>query len=86
MTIYNMPLWLRKFTFNKIQKHFNDVNAQKSGTSTNDINEAKSILQKAQSQGSPQPKQSKPPVKVPDFVTSTRKTSRKWCLSIFITK
>lgn len=22
-TVYNMPIWLRKFTFNKIQEHFN---------------------------------------------------------------
>ena len=25
-TVYNMPIWLRKFTFNKIQEHFNKEN------------------------------------------------------------
>jgi hypothetical protein len=23
-TVYNMPIWLRKFTFNQIQKHFDE--------------------------------------------------------------
>jgi hypothetical protein len=23
-TVYNMPIWLRKFTFSQIQKHFED--------------------------------------------------------------
>ena len=77
MTIYNMPLWLRKFTFNRIQKHFDDVNAQQSGTSPKDAEGIRSMLKQAQSQGAPQPKQNKPQVKVPDFVTSTRKASQK---------
>jgi len=25
-TVYNMPIWLRKFTFNKIQEHFDKKN------------------------------------------------------------
>ena len=25
-TIYNMPIWLRKFTFSQIQKHYDDEN------------------------------------------------------------
>jgi len=25
-TIYNMPIWLRKFTFKKIQDHFDKAN------------------------------------------------------------
>jgi hypothetical protein len=78
MTVYNMPLWLRKFTFNKINAYFDEQNKEKSGTTTNDLNEARSILQKAGRQGGPSPQQSKtsnPSVKVPDFVTSTRKTS-----------
>lgn len=77
MTVYNMPLWLRKFTFNKMNSHFQELNSEKSGTSTNDLNEARSILQKAQNQSSPQQKNTQPKVKVPDFVTSTRKTSQK---------
>jgi len=86
MTVYNMPLWLRRFTFNRIQKHFNDQNEEQSGTSAKNAEDIRSMLKQAQAQGSPQPKQSKPQVKVPDFVTSTRKASQKWCLSIFITK
>lgn len=27
-TIYNMPIWLRKFTFSQIQEHYNKVNSQ----------------------------------------------------------
>jgi predicted double-glycine peptidase len=25
-TVYNMPIWLRKFTFNKIKKYFEEQN------------------------------------------------------------
>lgn len=25
-TVYNMPIWLRKFTFNKIKEHFEQAN------------------------------------------------------------
>lgn len=78
MTVYNMPLWLRKFTFNKINAYFAEQNKENSGTTTNDLNEARSILQKAGKQGGPSPQQSKstkPSVKVPDFITSNRKTS-----------
>jgi hypothetical protein len=27
-TIYNMPIWLRKFTFNKIKEHFEKQNEE----------------------------------------------------------
>ena len=27
-TIYNMPIWLRKFTFNKIKEHFDKQNEE----------------------------------------------------------
>ena len=77
MTVYNMPLWLRRFTFNRIQKHFDDINEQQSGTSPKNAEDIRKMLKQAQAQGSPQPKQSKPQVKVPDFVTTTRKASQK---------
>ena len=77
MTVYNMPLWLRRFTFNRIQKHFDDQNAEQSGTSPKNAEDIRKMLKQAQAQGSPQPKQSKPQVKVPDFVTTTRKASQK---------
>jgi hypothetical protein len=27
-TVYNMPIWLRKFTFNKIKEHFDKQNEE----------------------------------------------------------
>ena len=27
-TVYNMPIWLRKFTFNKIREHFQQINEE----------------------------------------------------------
>lgn len=27
-TVYNMPIWLRKFTFNKINAHYSEINAE----------------------------------------------------------
>lgn len=38
-TVYNMPIWLRKFTFKEIQDHFNDQQKQ--------IDEAKSKQKKS---------------------------------------
>lgn len=37
-TIYNMPIWLRKFTFNKLKTHYEKVNNQE-----NEDNVQKSI-------------------------------------------
>jgi len=31
-TVYNMPIWLRKFTFNKIREHFQQANEEKAPT------------------------------------------------------
>jgi hypothetical protein len=33
-TVYNMPIWLRKFTFNQIQKHFDEINKTSTNNST----------------------------------------------------
>lgn len=27
-TIYNMPIWLRKFTYNKLYEHYSKINSQ----------------------------------------------------------
>jgi hypothetical protein len=27
-TVYNMPIWLRKFTYNKIREHFQQINEE----------------------------------------------------------
>lgn len=79
-TVYNMPIWLRNFTFKKIEEFYRDEqkrysnNGKGSGVTTNDINRAKELLQKAQRQD---PRNNKnyesPKVNVPDFVTSTSK-------------
>ena len=73
-----MPMWLRKFTFKKIQDHYEQKAQQASGTSTDDMNEMRKTLQQAQHNRPSQPQQkSTPNVKVPDFVTTTKKASRK---------
>ena len=28
-TVYNMPIWLRKFTFNKLKSHYDEVEANR---------------------------------------------------------
>lgn len=75
-----MPIWLRKFTFKKIQEHYEGQNKKNQGNSTDDINEARNILQRAKAndpratQAHAQPR---PQVNVPDFVTSKGKASKK---------
>lgn len=75
-----MPIWLRRFTFKKVQEHYESQNKQNTGTSTNDINQARDILKKAQA-NDPRSKtaaqRSTTEVKVPDFVTSKAKASKK---------
>jgi hypothetical protein len=77
-----MPIWLRNFTFKKIEAFHQDQNKQSSThstgkgnkTTTNDLNQATNILKQAQksdprTKGSPSPNQ----IKIPDFVTQARK-------------
>ena len=81
-TVYDMPIWLRNFTFKRLEQFYKDQNqntgthptGKGSTTSTNDINQATNILKKAQrsdprSKGSPSPNQ----ITVPDFVTQAKK-------------
>ena len=61
-TIYNMPIWLRKFTFKKLQEHFqpkedNDV-----------VTQSQQAMKSAQAEGIA------PKINVPTYVT---KASRK---------
>ncbi len=82
-TVYNMPIWLRNFTFKKIQDHFEAKNKASQGTSTNDMNRAKEILQQAQRNDPANAQKAKysdrvkspnqPKVNVPDFVTQAKK-------------
>jgi hypothetical protein len=79
-TIYEMPIWLRNFTFNQIQNYFKEQNSKNKGTSTDDINKYKDILQKAKDNTSSKPiiKSTKPTEStkftVPNFV---KKVSKK---------
>jgi len=78
-----MPIWLRKFTFKQIQEHYESQNKQSTnpkGNSTNDLNKAKDIIQKAQSSDPRVSKpnfNSNPKVNIPDFVTSKGGASKK---------
>jgi len=33
-TVYNMPIWLRKFTFNELQNHYNEEKKQMENSNT----------------------------------------------------
>tara|TARA_R110000772_G_scaffold50488_1_gene116005 strand:- start:54 stop:425 length:372 start_codon:yes stop_codon:yes gene_type:complete len=84
-TVYDMPIWLRNFTFKKIQDHFNEKN-EKNSTSANDLEKGRDILKQAQ-QSDPSnaknhkymdkfPKSSTKPTtqsSIPDFVTTKAK-------------
>ncbi len=81
-TVYEMPIWLRKFTYKKIADHFEEVNKKNSGTSTNDLEKGRDILKQAQRNDPANAQRQKyidkftkpsPKVKVPDFVTTKAK-------------
>jgi hypothetical protein len=61
--VYNMPIWLRKFTFNSINKHFQDQNEAQE-KSQNDIDLANPDKGKL-------PERSKVPI--PSYVTKASK-------------
>jgi hypothetical protein len=66
-TVYNFPLWLRKYTFNRIQKTINDRNDQSSGdiveTTRNNIRSAG--FDRSQKGNT---------VQLPDYITKASKT------------
>jgi len=68
-TIYNMPIWLRKFTYTKLTEWYNKSNSNK--------NEDSWLSGEAKQSAAKNKK-----VKPPTYVT---KASKKWCLLIFIT-
>jgi hypothetical protein len=87
-TVYEMPIWLRNFTMKKIQEHYEEKNKAQKGTSTNDMNRAKSILQQAERSDPGNAQRAKytdrvktPPssnkVTIPDFVTSKSNPAKK---------
>lgn len=76
-------MWLRKFTFKKLQEHFEkqqqQSNKSNSPNTTNDINEARNILKKAAASNPTQSNQKSPQqtnMKRPDFTTSKAKASK----------
>jgi hypothetical protein len=62
-----MPLWLRKFTFNKLKSHYNATQNKE-----NEDNVQKSIAA-MKSVGSVKDKQLPPKVNVPTYVTKASK-------------
>ena len=81
-TVYEMPIWLRNFTYKKISDHFEAQNKAQSGTSTNDLEKGREILKQAQRSDPANAQKdkyiekfSKPSqkVKIPDFVTTKAK-------------
>ena len=68
-TVYNMPIWLRNFTFQQINNFHKEQNQKNSGTSTDDINRYKEIFKKAEKNPSSKsiPKSSKPKSKSPKY-------------------
>lgn len=43
MTIYNMPVWLRKFTWNKLKEHYDAISAEKDNLMINEENPNRTI-------------------------------------------
>ena len=81
-TVYEMPIWLRNFTHKKIGDHFEAQSKANKGTSTEDMNKAKEILQQAAKNDPananknkymdkfPKNKQAPQKRQIPDFVTT----------------
>ena len=78
-TVYEMPMWLRNFTYKKIVDHYDDKNKKESG---NDLEKGRDILKQAQKQDPANAQRSKyidnfskssPKPNVPDFVTTKAK-------------
>ncbi len=78
-TIYEMPIWLRNFTFKKISDFYEEQNKSQSGTSTNDLEKGREILKQAQRNDPANAQKDKyiekfpkasQKTKIPDFVTT----------------
>ena len=77
-TIYDMPIWLRNFTWKKMSEYYEEQNnASKSSNpnSTNDITKAKELIAKAH-KSDPRTNY-KPTQSKPDFVTTSKRPLRK---------
>jgi len=73
-TVYNMPIWLRNFTFESIKKYYDEQNQSDEDNMEKSVNNIK----QAQASGA-----------VPQFAQNAYKTKvspKKWYLLIFIIK
>lgn len=57
-TVYNMPIWLRKFTFNKLKDHYNKPSANEDSWTQGNVKEEASKNKQ---------------IKVPTYVTKASK-------------
>jgi hypothetical protein len=64
-TIYNMPIWLRKFTFSKLKEHYEKQNSE--GNMDDVVAKSKSAMQTAKNDGII------PKVQIPSYVTKASK-------------
>tara|TARA_R100001377_G_scaffold80128_1_gene58764 strand:+ start:214 stop:579 length:366 start_codon:yes stop_codon:yes gene_type:complete len=83
-TIYSMPIWLRVFTWTKINEHYEkeQENSNKSSNpnTTNDMNRVRDILKKSETQtpkSQPQNKQLNKVNKPPSFPTSKLRVPKR---------
>jgi hypothetical protein len=66
-TVYNMPIWLRKFTFNKIKSHYDKVNNQENQDTV------KKSVAAMKSVGATKDKQPVKTISPPTYVTKASK-------------
>jgi len=72
-TVYNMPIWLRKFTFSKLRDHFEKLNPDNNVDDV--VAKSKAAMRMGANDGAA------PKVNVPTYVTKASKASQqKWCL------
>lgn len=64
-TVYNMPIWLRNFTFNKLKEHYQP-------SDNNDV-----VEQSKQAMRTAQTDVATPKIQVPTYVTKASKASSK---------
>ena len=77
-TVYDMPIWLRNFTWKKMNEYYEEQNKQSKSSnpnSTNDITKAKELIAKAH-KSDPRTNY-KPTQPKPDFVTTSKRPLRK---------
>jgi len=72
-TVYNMPLWLRRFTYNKIYEFYENKNSK---------NQKDTVQESIKNMKAAGATANSTKIQPPTYIT---KASKKWCLLIFIT-